>query len=44
MNLALFDVKAANVILCQGVFIPVDVIPIEPQGHMRDVLNQAVAH
>ncbi len=43
MNLALFDVKPANVILCQGVFIPVDVIPIEPQGHMRDVLNQAIA-
>ena len=44
MNLALFDVKPANVILCQGVVIPVDVIPFEPQGHMRDVLNQAVAH
>jgi hypothetical protein len=44
MNLALFDVKPANVILCQGVVIPVDVIPIEPQGHMRDALNQAVAH
>jgi hypothetical protein len=42
-NLALFDVKPSNVILSQGRFIPVDLIPIQPSGAMKHVLNAAIA-
>ncbi len=42
-NLALFDVKPSNVILSQGRFIPIDLIPIQPSGVMKYVLAAAIS-
>ncbi len=41
-NLALFDVKPSNIILSNGRFIPIDLIPIQPSGVMKYVLKAAI--
>jgi hypothetical protein len=40
-NLALFDVKPSNMIRSGGHIIPIDVIPIQPFGRMKQVLESA---
>ncbi len=41
-NLGLFDVKPSNLIRSGGVLVPVDVIPIRPQGRLASVLRQVL--
>jgi hypothetical protein len=41
-DLALFDIKPSNVILTQGVLVPVDVIPVKPSQGMRLVMEKAL--
>lgn len=42
-NLALFDVKPSNMIRSAGHIIPIDVIPIEPFGRMKQILEAICA-
>ncbi len=43
LNLALFDVKPSNMIRSGGHIIPIDVIPIEPFGRMKQILEAICA-
>ena len=42
-NLALFDVKPSNMIRSGGHIIPIDVIPIEPLGRMKTILEAVLS-
>jgi hypothetical protein len=42
-NLALFDVKPSNMIRSGGHIIPIDVIPIEPFGRMKTILEAVLS-
>jgi hypothetical protein len=42
-NLALFDVKPSNMIRSDGHIIPIDVIPIEPFGRMKTILEAVLS-
>lgn len=39
-NLALFDVGESNVIYSEGRLIPIDIIPMRPQGLLRKTLER----
>lgn len=43
LNLALFDVKPSNMIRSSGHIIPIDVIPIEPFGRIKQILEAICA-
>lgn len=39
-NLALFDVGESNVLYCDGQFVPIDIIPMRPQGFLRETIER----
>lgn len=41
-NLALFDVGSSNLIWSAGHLVPIDIIPVRPADHMREILRQFV--
>ncbi len=41
-NLAVFDAGASNLLTCEGVVVPVDVIPVRPTGNFRQRMRNAV--
>ncbi len=39
-NLALFDVGESNVLYCDGQLVPIDIIPMRPQGFLRETIER----
>ncbi len=39
-NLALFDVGESNVLFSEGLLVPIDIIPMRPQGLLRETLER----
>ncbi len=39
-NLALFDVGESNVLCSEGQLVPIDIIPMRPQGLLRETLER----